>query len=271
MVKFHEDTIFKDVSCQYGHLILKLIHVPGKIVKVLPTEFAIVDPKMYKPDLVLELETKIYIIEFQSSVVDIRDEKRFRFYSALVDFKKNEKNKEIEVHVLSSVENEKINIYKVNEYSQFPIFIHSLKEMDFNKFINNINSKIINNKSFDDEELVELSLAPFMHSEERIDKRIIKTAKIINMIDNVNEDLDQFIRGIELLLADKFIKDKKLRTHAINILGGNMRIVEEYAEEYAKEYAKEYANDKIEENNAQIIKNMFKMASIQKQFPKQQD
>jgi DNA invertase Pin-like site-specific DNA recombinase len=41
-----------------------------------------------------------------------------------------------------------------------------------------------------------------------------------------------------------------------NMVGGNMKNVEEYAKDYAKKYAKEYAKDKINENNEKIIINL---------------
>jgi len=57
-----------------------------------------------------------------------------------------------------------------------------------------------------------------------------------------------------LILCDKFVKDKMLNKRITNIVGGNMKNVEEYA----KEYAKEYAEDKVNENNKQIIINLRK-------------
>ena len=58
--------------------------------------------------------------------------------------------------------------------------------------------------------------------------------------------------------CDKFVKDKMLNKRITNIVGGNMKNVEEYAKEYAKEYVKEYAEDKVNENNKQIIINLRK-------------
>ena len=50
------------------------------------------------------------------------------------------------------------------------------------------------------------------------------------------------------MLCDKFVKDKKLRKRITNIVGGNMKNVEEYAQDYAK--------DKVNENNEKIIINL---------------
>ena len=50
--------------------------------------------------------------------------------------------------------------------------------------------------------------------------------------------------------CDKFVKDKMLNKRITNIVGGNMKNVEEYA--------KEYAEDKVNENNKQNIINLRK-------------
>lgn len=84
-MEFHEDVIFKTQCREYGQKLLEIIDIPGNIVEVHPTEYSIVDPKMYKQDMVFELEDKVIILEFQSSYVDVNDKRRFRFYSALVD------------------------------------------------------------------------------------------------------------------------------------------------------------------------------------------
>ena len=82
---FHEDDIFKNEGDKYGQELLKLINIKGKIVEVHKTEYSVVDPKMYKPDIVFELDDKIVILEFQSSYVNVGDERRFRFYSSIID------------------------------------------------------------------------------------------------------------------------------------------------------------------------------------------
>ena len=57
-MKFHEDTIFKIEGQKYGQELIEIMNIKGKIVEVHQTEYGIVDPKMYKPDLVFELEKK---------------------------------------------------------------------------------------------------------------------------------------------------------------------------------------------------------------------
>ena len=88
-MEFHEDVIFKCQGQVYGQELMGIINIEGKIVEVHQTEYCIIDPKMYKPDMVFELEDRIIILEFQSTYVDISDKKRFILYSALFDHLKN--------------------------------------------------------------------------------------------------------------------------------------------------------------------------------------
>lgn len=88
-MEFHEDVIFKSQGQVYGQELMGIINIEGKIVEVHQTEYGIIDSKMYKPDMVFELEDRIIILEFQSIYVDISDKKRFRLYSALFDHLKN--------------------------------------------------------------------------------------------------------------------------------------------------------------------------------------
>lgn len=211
----------------------------GKIVKVHETEFSMVEPKMYKPDFVIEVLDKIYIIEFQSTYVEIKDKKRFRFYSALIDHLKNKSNKNIEVHVLSTVEKEKTKLYKISEEAVFPIYIHSLKSFDGDIIINTINNKITNKEHLIDDELILLTLVPFMTNSKNIEQSILRTTQLLTNINDIDYDIGQFVKGIELILADKFITTESIKTTVVNLLGGNMKIVEEYAQRKVEEDRKQ--------------------------------
>lgn len=160
-MEFHEDVIFKCEGEKYGQKLIDIINIEGKVIKVHQTEYAIIDPKMYKPDLVFELEDKIVILEFQSTYVDVDDKRRFRFYTALIDHVKIKSEKPIEVHVLSTVERENTKWYHVNPESSFPIYIHSLKNIDGDKFLNRMNAKIGSDEWFDEKDLLMLSLLCF--------------------------------------------------------------------------------------------------------------
>lgn len=265
-MEFHEDVIFKSEGQSYGKELLEIIKIKGKILEVHQTEYSIVDPKMYKPDLVFELEDKIVILEFQSTYVDVDDKRRFRFYSAIFDHVKIKSKKPIEVHVLSTAESEKTKIYKVNPDSIFPIYIHSLKNYDGEKFLNRMKSKIESNEQLTKKELLMISLLCFMDSEKDIGHSIHDSAVTITNIKGLDKDIGQFVKGIVLMLCDKFVDNELLNKSISNLMGGNMKIVEEYAkryaeeyaEEYAEKYAEKYAEEKIDERNEEIVINLNK-------------
>lgn len=271
-MEFHEDTIFKIEGQKYGQELIEIINIKGKILKVHQTEYGIVDPKMYKPDLVFELEDRIIILEFQSSYVDVNDKRRFRFYSAIIDQVKVKSKKPIEVHVLSTVELEKTKCYKINPDSRFPIYIHSLKSIDGDKFINKMNNKIEHEGYFTEKELLMITLFCFMKSIRDIEEAILDSAVLITNIPGLDKEMAQFAKGIVLMLCDKFVKDEALNEKITNLVGGNMKNVERYAERYAEKYAEDKVNENNEKfiinlkNNGFSIEEIIKLTKISKDF-----
>ena len=271
-MRFHEDTIFKIEGQKYGQELIEIINIKGKILKVHQTEYGIVDPKMYKPDLVFELEDRIIILEFQSSYVDVNDKRRFRFYSAIIDQVKVKSKKPIEVHVLSTVELEKTKCYKINPDSRFPIYIHSLKSIDGDKFINKMNNKIEHEGYFTEKELLMITLFCFMKSIRDIEEAILDSAVLITNIPGLDKEMAQFAKGIVLMLCDKFVKDEALNEKITNLVGGNMKNVERYAEKYAEKYAEDKVNENNEKfiinlkNNGFSIEEIIKLTKISKDF-----
>ena len=195
---------------------------------------------MYKPDLVFELVDRIIILEFQSTYVDTGDKKRFSFYSALFDLIRNNSQKDIEVHVLSTVEKETVKCYKINSKARFPIFIHSLKKYDGDKFLNMMNSKIANNEEISIKELLMISLLCFMDTEMDIDRAILNSAVTLTNIPGLEKDIGQFVKGVVLMLCDKFVADESLNTTISNLVGGNMKIVEDYAQRKVDESKRKF-------------------------------
>ena len=94
-----------------------------------------------------------------------------------------------------------------------------------------------------------ISLLCFMECEKDIHTTILDSTEFITNISGLKKDIAQFAKGIVLMLCDKFVKDKLLNKRITNLVGGNMKNVEEYA----KDYAKKYAQDKVNENNEQSI------------------
>ena len=247
-IKFHEDVIFKNNGEIYGQDLIEIVNIEGKLIKLHQTESSIIDPKMYKPDLIMELKDKIIIFEFQSSRVDTRDKRRFRFYTALFVHVKIKSKKPIEVHVLSTIEKEQVKWYNVSSEARFPIYIHSLKNIDGDKLLNTMNTKIGTNQKLTTKALLMISLLCFMESEKTVDINILNSAVTITNIPDLDEDIGQFVKGVVLMLCAKFVTDESLNTTISNIVGGNMKIVEDYAQRKVDE--------KLEERNMEFVINL---------------
>lgn len=263
MVHQSEDQLFKYATKEDGFGLLKLLKESNANIKEIdfksenltynPTELIELDPKIYKTDMILELDHLIVLTEFQSTIVKTIDEKRYRLYTALVDYAKRN-NKPLILIVISTAEKTKIKQYKINKDCVFTIPIVSLKDFDGDKIINNIENKIKNNQKITRHEMLNLALAPFMSSKKPLDKQIEKTVKTLDKVRKSMKCSSDFVFGIELLIVEKFIKNERQHKKLTNILRDTMKIIDEWRQE-------DYENGKKEgkeEEKINTAKNMLK-------------
>lgn len=273
MVHQSEDQLFKYATKEDGIGLLKLLKESNANIKEIdfesenltynPTELVELDPKIYKTDMILELDHLIVLTEFQSTIVKTPDEKRYRLYTALVDYAKRN-NKPIMLIVISTAEKTKIKQYKINKDCVFTIPIVSLKDFDGDKIINNIENKIKNNQKITRHEMLNLALAPFMSSKKPLNKQIEKTVKTLDEVRKSMKCSSDFVFGIELLIVEKFIKNERQHKKLTNILRDTMRIIDEWRQE-------DYENGKQqgkEEEKINTAKNMLKENYTVKQISK---
>lgn len=263
MVHQSEDQLFKYATKEDGFGLLKLLKESNANIKEIdfksenltynPTELIELDPKIYKTDMILELDHLIVLTEFQSTIVKTIDEKRYRLYTALVDYAKRN-NKPLILIVISTAEKTKIKQYKINKDCVFTIPIVSIKDFDGDKIINNIENKIKNNQKITRHEMLNLALAPFMSSKKPLDKQIEKTVKTLDEVRKSMKCGSDFVFGIELLIVEKFIKNERQHKKLTNILRDTMKIIDEWRQE-------DYENGKKEgkeEEKINTAKNMLK-------------
>lgn len=273
MVHQSEDQLFKYATKEDGIGLLKLLKESNANIKEIdfesenltynPTELVELDPKIYKTDMILELDHLIVLTEFQSTIVKTIDEKRYRLYTALVDYAKRN-NKPIMLIVISTAEKTKIKQYKINKDCVFTIPIVSLKDFDGDKIINNIENKIKNNQKITRHEMLNLALAPFMSSKKPLNKQIEKTVKTLDEVRKSMKCSSDFVFGIELLIVEKFIKNERQHKKLTNILRDTMKIIDEWRQE-------DYENGKQqgkEEEKINTAKNMLKENYSIKQIAK---
>lgn len=269
MVPQSEDQLFKYATKEDGFGLLKLLKESNANIKEIdfesenltynPTELVELDPKIYKTDMILELDHLIVLTEFQSTIVKTPDEKRYRLYTALVDYAKRN-NKPLILIVISTAEKTKIKQYKINKDCVFTIPIVSLKDFDGDKIINNIENKIKNNQKITRHEMLNLALAPFMSSKKPLDKQIEKTVKTLDEVRKSMKCSSDFVFGIELSIVEKFIKNERQHKKLTNILRDTMKIIDEWRQE-------DYENGKKEEK-INTAKNMLKENYSIKQIAK---
>lgn len=273
MVHQSEDQLFKYATKEDGIGLLKLLKESNANIKEIdfesenltynPTELVELDPKIYKTDMILELDHLIVLTEFQSTIVKTPDEKRYRLYTALVDYAKRN-NKPIMLIVISTAEKTKIKQYKINKDCVFTIPIVSLKDFDGDKIINNIENKIKNNQKITRHEMLNLALAPFMSSKKPLNKQIEKTVQTLDEVRKSMKCSSDFVFGIELLIVEKFIKNERQHKKLTNILRDTMKIIDEWRQE-------DYENGKQqgkEEEKINTAKNMLKENYTVKQISK---
>ena len=103
-----------------------------------------------------------------------------------------------------------------------------------------------------------LSLLCFTDIDEDIEHAKHDSAETIVSIPDLDEDIGQFVKGVVLMLCDKFVKDELLNTKIANLVGGNMKIIEDYVQRRGQKFAEEL----IEENIVNMSKKCFEIDEI---------
>ena len=98
----------------------------------------------------------------------------------------------------------------------------------------------------------------FTDIDEDIEHTIHDSAETIVSIPDLDEDIGQFVKGVVLMLCDKFVKDELLNTTIANLVGGNMKIIEDYVQRREQKFAEEL----IEENIVNMSKKGFEIDEI---------
>ncbi|WP_406535208.1 hypothetical protein [Methanobrevibacter sp.] len=91
-----------------------------------------------------------------------------------------------------------------------------------------------------------------MSSKRNVEYCILNSAIALTNIKGLDKDIAQFVKGIVLMLCDKFVCDESLSTTISNLVGGNMKIVEDYAQRVAQRKV----DEKMRERNEEIVINL---------------
>ena len=213
MTEFTQDKIFKNVNNEDAQILLDILGKKSKKIKIWTKELRLLDPKDYKPDILLELDNENLIIELQSTAVDDEFSKRALTFVAITNRDKDN-NKEVNLIVLSSIEQTKTVVYKYYYQNDFKYDVIGLQELNPNEIINNIEPKIKNNKSIEGHDLVLYALLPIVDSK-NMDKHIPRVVDNLLKLKKLSISLKELSLGIEWLIVDKYVTDEEQRIYYV--------------------------------------------------------
>jgi len=130
-----------------------------------------------------------------------------------------------------------------------------------------MNAKIENNQQLSQKELLLISLICFMKTENGIENSILNSAITITNVPDLEKNIAQFVKGVVLLLCDKFVEDESLNTTISNLVGGNMKIVEDYAQRKVDESKRNFVISLDKEGYG--IKDIARIADVSLDFVNQ--
>ena len=114
----------------------------------------------------------------------------------------NNDNNRIIFFVVSTKENSKMASYSINDWDSFKFPIISLKDLDKEKIINNIQTKIDNNDDFTNRDLLELALTPILeNNKDEIINQFFETKDLMSEINYPSEEIKTSVYGIVLMLS----------------------------------------------------------------------
>lgn len=229
MTDFHEDMIFKNVNDEDARILLDIIGKKSKKVKILTKELRQLDPSTFVPDIILELDDEILIIELQSTPVHKKHHKRFHIYVAMSDFNFDLIDKEINLCVFTTAEASKQIIHYVNKYNDFKYDVINLSDYNSGEIINTITYKIEHNIDISGKEIVLFALVPIIEKTGNVEDYIEYIVDTLLELKDLTPSIKALVLGIEWLIVDKFVTDEQTRNILCDALGDRMSLIHEYA------------------------------------------
>ena len=229
MSEFQEDMIFKDVNQEDTRVFLNILGIKSKKAKIMTQELRQMDPTTFIPDIILELDDEIRLIEIQSTKVHKPHHKRFHVYVALADLKFDKFSKKITLSVFTTAEESKKVRFKVNDDNEFVYDVISLKNHDTSEIINTINYKIENDIVMTHEELILFALVPVIEKTGEVEDYVEYVANTLLEFKGLTRSIKALTFGIEWLIVDKFVTDEQTRNILCDALGDRMSLIHEYA------------------------------------------
>lgn len=253
------DKIFKTILKRNPKGSLIALKIPANFEGFLDSEIINYFYQELHVDIIIKsYEDGIYIIEFQSTKLNLDDITRFGNYMGSIVQKYK---MDIHLYVISIADEKRKKIIKKFGDYVFTIHIVSLTDFDYNKALNRINNKLENNEEFKEEDIVLLEIMPFMTNKNKKKKKLLKiVAELTNKLDGKirNSKLIE-IKTIQFVMACEILNNKEKEKIAAVI---TMKNIEK--EEVFKGYLTEEERQKLLEKGEkireeEIVKNLLKL------------
>lgn len=234
MTEFQEDMIFKDVCEEDARTFLNILGKKSKKVKIITKELRQLDPTTFVPDIILELDDEILIIELQSIKLEKKHHQRFYIYVAISTYRLDKIKKEVNLCVFTTAEKSKQVTYKINKDNVFKYDVISLSDYDADEIINTINYKLENDIEITAKELILFSLVPIIEKTGDVEKYIDYVVDTLIEFKDLPHSIKSLLYGIEWLIVDKFVVNVQKRNILCDLLGDRMSLMYEYGENKEK-------------------------------------
>ena len=246
----YEDKYLKSLVEMYFNDLLRCFGYDYRIKKILNSEFVVNSAKSIRMDFLAETLCGILInIEFLSTALNQKKINQFHEYAQ----KAREKYGKKVLTIVVSTYAEKNEIIHDNFAldSWFTMHVKSFKEFSEKKALNDIKSKLKQNKELSDNDYLKLSVIPFMKSDKKIDKVLWDVCSLVNKIkDSDDKRLDALRCGL-VVLAEKFVSNKNRKRRIFELI--NME-----GSYYYELYGKEKVERGRAEKTQEIIQNLLK-------------
>ena len=198
-------------------------------------------------------------MEFESSHVGLKKKKLFKLYIAAYDYKNNDKNDSILFFVVSTKEKSKMAEYNINDWDSFKFPIISLRELDKEKIINDIKTKMDNKDTFTNRELIELALTPILEKDkENVIDQFYETKEIMSKIHYPSDEIKTSVYGIVLMLSSMYFDElDPIRKDIQGDLMGKVDCVAEACKKSFEEGHSEGHSEGYSECEDVVVRNML--------------
>ena len=208
----YEDKYLKSLVEMYFNSLLLCFGYDYRIKKILNSEIVVNSAKSIRMDFLAETCCGILInIEFLSTALNQKKIDQFHEYAQKAREKYGKKVLTIVVSTHAEKNETVCDNFALDSW--FTMHVKSFKEFSEKKALNDIKLKIKQNK-----ELSELSVIPFMRSDERIDKVLWDVCSLVNKVkDGDDKRLDALKWGL-IVLVEKFVTNNNRKRRIFELI-----------------------------------------------------